>query len=157
MKVRDFMTTNVVTVSPETTAQEVAELLSKYTFGAAPVVDHEGNVVGVISDSDLVSQDIKIEFPTYFKFVDGYVMAPGRLRDFEEQLERATKKTAEGLMSAPALTIGPDQDLREAATLMMKHHIDQLPVVEQGSLVGIVSKGDIVKWMASSNDDEIEE
>lgn len=154
MKVQDYMTREVVVAHPHTTAKELAELLSSHTFGAVPVVDGEGVVIGVVSDSDLVSQDIKIEFPTYFKFVDGYVMAPGRLREFEEQLERATKKTAQGLMSEPPLVIEPTADLRDAATVMMQNHVDQLPVVEEGKLVGIISKGDIVRWMASVAADE---
>lgn len=153
MMVQEYMTTEVYTVSPQTSAQELARIFSSHKFGAVPVVDDEGHVLGIVSESDLVGQEIKIEFPTYFQFVDGYVFAPGKLREFEEKIEHASKRSAEGLMTKPALVVHPETGLREAATLMVERKIDQLPVVNADKvLVGIISKGDIVRWMAAEHE-----
>lgn len=151
MKVRDFMTTEVKTATLNMTAHEIAQVLSGERFGALPVLDAEDKVVGVVSDSDLVSQDVKVTFPSYFAFADGYLFAPGKLRAFEEQLKRSSSNTAAGLMSSPAFTISPEAELSDAATLMTDNHVDQLPVVEDDKLVGIISKGDIVRWMSAQS------
>lgn len=152
MRVQEYMTQDVQWVQPQTTASEIAKIFAHKPFSSLPVVSESGQVVGIVTESDLVSQEIKLEFPSYFQFVDGYFFAPGKLKEFEDKIDHASKKTAEGLMSSPVYVVHPDTDLSEVASILMEKKISQLPVVDEDKkLLGIISKGDIVRWMAAQH------
>jgi len=113
---RDIMTTNVATVSLLDNAFEVAERMEQLNVGAIPVVDGN-NLVGMITDRDLV------------------------LRGYAQK--RSGSSSVEGLMTTDIVVGTPEMSVDEAARLMAERQIRRLPVVENGSLVGIVSIGDL--------------
>jgi CBS domain-containing protein len=134
--VRDVMTEYVVVVRPETPFREIVDALASRRVSAVPVIDPDNRVVGVVSENDLLH---KIEF-------GGHEAA----RLFDGRRRRAVKSKAAGdtaaeLMTAPAITIGPDATLAEAARRMEELRVKRLPVVEAGRLVGIVSRSDVLK------------
>jgi CBS domain-containing protein len=141
MKVRDVMTTRVVSVSPETPLKEVARLLADKGISGVPVVGQGGEVLGVISEADflLKEQDAPAArrslLSWLFEAIDGQPASPDKLR--------AT--TAGQAMTSPAIVIGPEHEVREAAAIMIRGRINRLPVVEDGELVGIVTRADLVK------------
>jgi CBS domain-containing protein len=141
--VRDVMTTAVSTISPETRLKEAAGRLRSGGFSALPVVDRGGRVVGILSEADLL---VKAERPAPAPALRSYARS--------EQRERWAGILACHLMSRPAMTVGPDAVLAEAAHLMHRHGIKRLPVVDSaGRPVGIVSRGDLLKVFLRGDED----
>ena len=137
-RVRDVMTPEVVTVDEHASFKDIATLIAERRVSAVPVLDREGRVLGIVSEADLV---LKEEFP------EG--PAGGRLFQGRRQREdraKAAGDTAAELMTAPAVTVGPDATVSEAARLLHRHGIKRLPVVDPaGPLLGIVSRADLLK------------
>lgn len=149
-KVRDVMTTPVVTVSDSASFKEIVRLLHEHRISALPVVDAEGRIVGVVSEADLL---LKEEYVPGQKGT-GALIALGRKR-----LERrkAAGLVARQLMTQPAVTVRPEAPVQEAARLMHGRRVKRLPVVdEEGRVVGIVSRADLLKVFLRS-DEEIQE
>ena len=144
--VRDVMTSDVVTVDEQASFKEIAALITGRRVSALPVLDADGRVLGIVSEADLV---LKEEFP------EG--PAGGRLFQGRRQREdraKAAGETAAELMTSPAVTVGPDATVAEAARLLHRHSIKRMPVVDPaGPLLGIVSRADLLKVFLRSDAD----
>lgn len=146
MRVREAMTVDVLTTGPDTTLKEAAILMARRGISGMPVVDADKRVVGVVSEADVLVKEANQR------------RSGGLLRWLVEPdpawTSRADAITVGEAMSAPALTIAPDRPLAEAATTMLEEGINRLPVVdEDGSLVGLVSRGDLVRAFARTDDE----
>jgi len=131
--VRDIMTTDVVTVRPDTPHQTVAAMLRQHRVSGFPVADDDGKVVGVVTETDLVA------------------LVAGRRHSRHRAAEQAT---AGDLMSHPAVTVGPDDPVKTAARLMRKQRLQRLPVVDRdGRLAGIVSRSDVLSVFQRSDEE----
>jgi CBS domain-containing protein len=145
MKVEDVMSTDVVTVHPETPLKAVAEQLVAHRISGLPVVNDRGEVVGVISEADLLVKE-----------GGSTPRRPGLLAwlleptDPQVQLKLEARVAGEA-MSSPAVTIAPFRSLVAAAQEMLERGINRLPVVRDGRLVGIVSRADLVRAFARSD------
>jgi len=136
------MTTNAVTVSPGTVYKDVVECLRTRQVSAVPVVDSEDRVIGVVSEADLL---LKEERP------DGGPGGPRLHRHGD--VAKAQALSAAALMTAPAVTVGPEATLTEAARLMHRKHVKRLPVVDaDGRLLGIVSRADLLQPFLRSDE-----
>ncbi len=141
------MTSDVVVVRRDATVPEVARLLWTHRISGLPVVDDAGAVVGIVTELDLMVRNANLRFPTYLRVLD--VMIPlGMPRDFDEEMRRALATTAGDLMTSPVVTVQPDTDLADAATLMVDKRVNPVPVLQDGRLVGIISRSDFVRLMA---------
>jgi CBS domain-containing protein len=140
--VRNVMTSPVTTILPDTGLKEAAARLRSGGFSALPVVDAHGRLVGVLSEADLL---VKAERPAP-RATDSYA---GRERDAQWAGTLACH-----LMSRPAVTVGVDTPLAEAAHLMLRHGLKRLPVVDVAARpVGIVSRGDLLQVFLRSGDE----
>jgi CBS domain-containing protein len=129
-RVRDVMTTSVVSVDRITPYKEIVALLAKHRIGGMPVLSMGRHVTGIVTDGDLVAVEAR-HAPGWSGF---------RRRRQQHQLR------AEQLMTAPAITIHPDAPIASAARTMTQHHVHRLPVVDaDGTLVGIVGRRDLLK------------
>jgi len=146
MKVTDIMSPNVATVAPDATVQDVAALMVRRRISGIPVVDEGGHVLGVISEGDLIRRP---EMGT-----DKPLSRWAALMTGQEQKARDFVKThglhAQEVMSKPVVTIAADATLNEAAAHMEKSKIKRLPVVENGRLVGILTRADLLRTLAAS-------
>jgi CBS domain-containing protein len=142
--VADIMVTDIVTARPDMSVKELAELLRERGVGGAPVVDDDGSVVGMVTDGDLMALDADLHFPHYIQFLDSVIYLE-RASKFEERLKKAVAATVRDIMTDEVLTVGPDDPVRKAATLMSDHKIDRVPVEKDGKLVGIVGRHDVLK------------
>ncbi len=149
MKIEQLMQRDVVAVTPETTLKEVARLLAQHHISGVPVRDADGNVLGVVSEADILRKE-EGEPPAYGG-VFGWAL--GRRHGDERWLHA---RTAAEAMTAPARTVTPAATTAEAARLMSTHGVNRLPVVDGGRLVGIVSRADLVRAFQRP-DEEIEE
>jgi CBS domain-containing protein len=146
MRVAEVMTTEVLTVRPETTLKEVAELLGSRGISGAPVVDAAGHVIGVVSEADILAKERKPRRAGRLE----------RLFAHETVDRKAAARTAGEAMTAPALTIGAERRVDAAATTMLDRSVNRLPVVDrEGVLVGIVTRADLVRAFVHT-DDQIE-
>jgi CBS domain-containing protein len=143
VKVRDAMTREVITVSPDTSVKEIAEILLKKKIGGVPVVDGD-RLVGIVTEEDLIMKNVKLRFPTYIQLLDAVIYLES-LKKYEEELRKAVGALAKDVMTENPYTISPDAELEEAATLMVEKGISRLPVVENDRLIGIITRRDILK------------
>lgn len=141
---RDIMTPDPVTVGPELTVTEAAHLMSEKRIGALPVVE-KGRMVGLVTEGDLIMQDVKVHFPTYLSLLGGYVFAPGANERLETALRKAVAATVADVMTREPITVTADALVTDVATLMVERDIARIPVMDGDAVVGIVSKSDIVR------------
>jgi CBS domain-containing protein len=144
--VSDVMTRDVATVRGGTGYKEIADLLVSRSVSAVPVVDEDRQVLGVVSEADLLAK---------LEYADRMPRHPLAVRRVGAGRRRATGETAAELMSAPAVVIGTGATVARAARLMDAARVKRLPVVdEQGRLVGVVSRRDLVR-LYSQTDEQI--
>jgi len=137
MKVDQLMTRDVVTVTPETSLRDAASLLSTRKISGVPVVDGSGTVVGILSEADILAK-VSGERPR------GGLL--GWLLETDVTLgDKIRARTVGEAMTAPAITIAPNRPVHEAAARMVSESVNRLPVVEDGKLVGIVTRADLVR------------
>jgi len=141
---RDIMTPDPISVSRDLSVTEAAKIMVDQRIGALPVVE-EGKLVGLVTEDDLIMQDVKVEFPTYIHLLDGFIMYPPATARFESELKKAVGATVADVMTADAVTVQADTPVGDIATLMVEQEVDRVPVLEGERLVGIVSKSDIVR------------
>ena len=145
MRAIDVMVRDVVTVHPETDVAEAIKLLAEHDVSALPVVDPAGNLVGVLSEADLIRRaEIGTEKhrPWWLEAVTGGSTLAG------EFAKSHGKKVGE-VMTSGAIAVSEDAPLSEIATLFERKRIKRVPVVKDGKLVGIVSRSNLVQALAS--------
>ncbi|MDI6615905.1 MAG: CBS domain-containing protein [Syntrophaceae bacterium] len=146
LKAGDIMTKEVIAVHPETEIVQAARLLLEHHINGLPVVDQEGRLKGIICQDDLVTQQKKIPIPSYFILLDSLIPLTSQ-KDIEKALKKMAAVTVGEAMSTDLITVGPDTELEEIATLMVKHNIHTVPVIDGGKLVGVIGKEDILKTL----------
>jgi len=150
--VSTIMTTNVVTLSPEQSVAEAADLLSERAIGAAPVVDESGTVVGLLRDEDLLLTESNLHAPTAIEFLGAELIWPPSMHRYEAELRRAAASKVSELMSTDFATVAPADTIESLATLMHDKGSSHVPVVdENGALVGIVARGDLIRFLAATS------
>jgi CBS domain-containing protein len=146
LKVKDIMTRKVKTVSPETEIAQAAKLLLSERINGVPVVNNTGEVVGILCQSDLIAQQKSIPIPSLFTLLDGYIPLTLLSRLDKEVEKIAATKVGHAMTSDPT-TVNSDTDIEKVAALMVEKNYHTLPVVDDGKLVGIVGKEDILKTL----------
>lgn len=148
MQASDVMTRDVVSVSPETPVREVAQTLLRHGISAVPVVDSVGWPVGMVSEGDLVARDdgARLSRRDWWLSLIAEEKAPED--DFLKKLREAGR-TAGDVMAQPVVTIGEDTSLGEIGRLLAQYRIKRVPVVKDGHMVGIVSRADLLRVLAS--------
>jgi CBS domain-containing protein len=145
MIVRDVMTENVFTVTAETPLKVVATRMLEYAVSGMPVVEEEDQVVGVVSETDILFKERRA--PDRKGVVDW-------LLHYAEDppLAKLDARTAGEAMTTPAVTIASGRSVADAATLMLDVRVDRLPVVDGGRLVGILTRSDLVRAFTRSDE-----
>jgi len=144
---KDIMTRDVVTVKPETSIEELASLLVKHQISGVPVVDDAGDLYGIVTENDLISQNKRLHIPTVVSFLDAAIYLESS-KKFEQEVKRITATKAGDICARKVLTIAEDTTLVDIATIMDEKKTHLLPVVKNGKMVGIVGKRDVVKAVA---------
>jgi len=146
MKAKDIMTTEVISVYPETRIADAAKLLLERHLNGLPVIDHEGNLVGIICQSDLIFQQKKIPVPTVFTFLDGLFPLTS-YKDLEKEVGKIAAAAVKDAMVPSPITVEPDTSLEDIATIMVRYNIHTLPVVEGDRVVGVIGKEDVLRTL----------
>jgi CBS domain-containing protein len=147
LKARDIMTTEVLTVSPETSIAALSKTLENRKIGGLPVVDKGGRLLGVITQSDLVERARDLELPPAINILDFhfYLQIPSHLL---QRVEKMLGTTVGDCMTPNPVTVAPDTPVSRIAALMAKQKVHTIPVLEGGKIVGVIGKMDLVRAMA---------
>ncbi len=140
----DIMTTNVITVNPETEILQAVQLLLENRINGLPVIDDQDRLVGIVCQSDLIVQQKRVRVPSLFTLLDGYISLSSA-RHFEREVEKIAASQVRQAMTPNPASIAPETAVEEVATLMVEKNYHTLPVVSDGRLVGIVGKEDMLR------------
>lgn len=142
MNVKEIMTRDVITVSPTASIRQAAQLMADHGVSGLPVVDDEGNVVGILSEGDLIVRQKPRERAPWWRlfFAEGERLA----RDYQ----KAVGTIVAEVMTRAVISVSPESPIESVAAILDQHRIRRLPVVADGQLLGIVSRGDLVKALA---------
>jgi CBS domain-containing protein len=127
---------------------DVAKIMVAKSIGGIPVVDDTGELIGIVTESDLVVQDTDVKFPSFVSFLSGYVFVPGSLHKFDEKFKKAVASTAGNVMTEDVVTVDASDSAEHAATLMTHKKLKRFPVISEGKLVGILTMADIIKLIS---------
>src|SRR5262245_34454869 len=145
MKAAHIMMSNVVSVQPETTILQAADLMLRHGISGLPVVDSDGHIVGIVTESDFLRRAETGTQRQRSRWVQFFV-GPGRLA---EDYVRSRSRRVEDVMTQPVHTIDEHTPLSEVVELMERHRIKRLPVLRDRKVVGIVSRANLVHALAS--------
>ena len=146
-RVKHIMTVDVVSVSPSASVGRVARLMHERAISGLPVVDIDQKILGMVTDLDLILLNTRIEAPHFLPLLDGRIPLETPTH-FKKRIQHAAGTTAKDLMTEEVLTVGPEEDVETLAALMVKEHVNPIPVVDEGRLIGVVSRADVIRWMA---------
>jgi CBS domain-containing protein len=147
--VRDIMDADPATVAPDTSVEEVVRTLREHELPGVPVIDGDGRLAGVVTEADLVLPDDQgdLHLPHYINLFGGTVFLEP-LGRFEDRLRKAFASKASDMMTTDPDTVEPDTSVQEAARLVHDSGHNRLPVVEDGRLVGVVTRLDLLGALA---------
>jgi CBS domain-containing protein len=148
--IREIMDAEPATVRPDTPVEDVVRLLRDHELPGLPVVDETGACVGIVTEADLVLPDDQgdLHIPHYVNLFGGTVFLEP-LGRFERRLRKAFASSAADMMTADPDSVGPDSTVRDAARLIHESGHNRLPVVEDGRLVGVVTRMDVLGALAA--------
>jgi len=145
MKAQDVMVHDVLTVKPDADVADAIKLLAEHDISALPVVDANGNLVGILSEADLL---VRIEDDEHrHRWWVEALMPAGKLA--QEFTKEHGKKVSE-VMSTNVVSASEDTPVSEIAALLERHRIKRVPIVAKGKVVGIVSRSNLIQALASS-------
>jgi CBS domain-containing protein len=148
LKVKDIMTEDLITFLPDTEIAHATKLLLEKGINGVPVVDEMGSLVGILCQSDLIAQQKKLPIPSFFTFLDGFIPLTS-IKQLEREAQKIAATTVAHAMTPNPVTVRPETSVEEVAALMVGKNFHTLPVVDEGKLVGIVGKKDVLKTLMS--------
>ena len=146
LKVKDIMTKELITVSPDTEIVHATKLLLENRINGVPVTDETGKLVGILCQSDMIAQQKKLPVPSFFTFLNGLITLTS-MKQFEKQVQKIAATTVAHAMTPNPVTVRPDTDIEEVAAIMVDNNFHTIPVVGEGELMGIVGKEDILRTL----------
>jgi predicted transcriptional regulator len=147
LKAEDIMSREVITVNENASVRDLASLFISHDISGAPVVDATGKVIGVVTENDLIFQNKKVHLPTAVAILDAFLFLE-RPEKMEKELKKIAGAKVGDICSRNLISVGPETELEELATLMAEKKIHTLPVMEGEQLVGVIGKSDIIRLIA---------
>ena len=145
MLAKDVMKTELVTVGEDTPVKEIARKMLDHDISGLPVVNGQGEILGVISELDLMRKQIKPNEPSIWTMIWG--MDPEREKQHRDAIRKYMGKTAGDVMTAPAMTVDASDSLEKVGNLMFNKKIKRVFVTEGGKLVGVISRSAFTKLL----------
>lgn len=146
---KDIMTKEIISVDPAMMIEKFAALLLEKKISGAPVVDDDGNLIGVVTENDLIDQAKNVHIPTVISILDSFLFLenPAKL---DEEIQKMAGRTVGDICTKKTHSVDEDTSLNDLATIMAEKRIHTLPVVKNGSLVGVIGKSDIIRSIITS-------
>jgi CBS domain-containing protein len=146
-KVSEFMTTELLTLTPDMPIDKAVSVLIDRGVHGAPVVEN-GTLVGILTDGDLVIGESRIHVPSMLLIFGEFAMWPPSVRKFERESEKSIATTVGEAMTRGVHTVGPEDGIEDVATIMHERHFTMMPVVDEGQLVGVISREDLLRALS---------
>lgn len=146
LKAKDIMTRNVISVQPDTGIEELARLFMEKGISAMPVVKDDGQLFGVVTETDLVAQDRPLHLPTVVSIFDWVIYLESE-KEFKKEVEKITARKVDEICSTEVVTCSPETPVSEVAALMTENKAHLIPVVEDDKVVGVVARLDVIRSM----------
>ena len=143
----EIMTRKVVTVNKSLSIKELSKLFIENRFNGIPVTDDNDNVIGVVTQGDLIEQNKNLHIPTVIALFDAVLFLESE-KKFEADVKKLTGTTVEDIYHKNAISVSPDADINQVTTLMAEKDIHTLPVLDGDKLVGVIGKRDVIRAMA---------
>lgn len=144
MKAKDIMTKEVITVGADEKVENVVKLLMEYNITGLPVVDESKHIIGIITEGDLIYRSNELKMPRYLSILDSYIFFENP-NNLEKQIKKMIGYVVRDVMTEKVITGDIEDTVEKLANLMTNHKVNRIPIVENGVLVGIVSRRDIIK------------
>jgi CBS domain-containing protein len=150
LKAKDIMTKDVITVVETSTIEELARILVEHRISGAPVVDGSGNLVGIVTENDLIRKNKRFHIPTVVRLFDAFIMLQSQSM-IEEEIKAMAAVTVEDIYKKEVVTVTEETPVDEIATIMSERGVHLLPVVRGNKIRGIIGKMDIIKGLSLGN------
>ena len=147
MLAKDIMKTPVITVSADMTIEEVAKLLRQNRISGVPVVDGDGNVLGVVSEMDVMRKTVRPDTPSIWQLFLWEFTDIKKHYEYDDIQRRCLAQTAGEIMTAPAICADENDDLKKIGETIFDHRIKRVFITRQGKLVGVVSRSSFMKLL----------
>ena len=145
MRVKDVMTPKVISVGADETVVNAARLMLRHQISGLPVIDKEGELVGIVTEGDFLRRGELGTQRRRSKWLE-FVLGPGKLA---QEYVQASSKKVEDVMTPDPRTIGEDESLETVVDMMERHRIKRIPVTRGGRVVGIISRANLMHALAS--------
>lgn len=155
MQIKEIMTTDVITCSPDEPVKHAALLLREHKISGIPVVEEE-KVVGMVTGSDILKllqvpeKSSQLWLPSPFEVIEVPLRELISWEEAKHALDDVGAKSLADVMSSPVVTADVSDTLETVASKMVKHNINRMPVLDDGKLAGIVTRQDVISGMAMS-------
>ena len=150
LKASQIMTRQVLTISPEMSVEELARLLLRKDVTGAVIVDKKGKLLGVVTEGDLIAKEKNLHLPTVATLFDAVIYLETS-DHFKGELNRMVATRVEDIYTRDPVTIGPEDNLADIATIMSEKRIHFLPVMNQDRVEGVVGRREILRALAEEN------
>ena len=147
MQAKDLMRENVITVGKEAVLKEAALLMSKNRVSGLPVVEDNGDIIGIITDSDILRYRQKINLPEYMRLLE-YFIEEIDPESIEDNIRVILNKRVKDVMTTRLITVTEDTYIGQIISKFAEHHISRIPVVKKKKLVGIIAREDVIRAFA---------
>ena len=145
---KDVMKTDIISVLPETPVKEVARLMIDNKISALPVVNKFNEIVGVVSENDLISKIVKPQEPGLMTYLFHAALATSHeVLGYRKAMTRWNAKTAEDAMTAPAICVKPEDTVETVGQVMLDDKVKRVFVAEEGHLLGVISRSVFVELL----------
>ena len=146
--VTEIMSTDVLAFHRDTSLEEAVSELSRRGISGAPVVDEDGELVGLLDDSDLLLSEARVHAPSAVEILGAYIPLPGSMDRFRDEVQHALARTVGEIMDPDPPVLEPTATAEDVATAMLERDVSRVPIVgPDRRVVGIVSRGDLVAAM----------
>jgi len=142
-----IMTENVLTVTKNTSIKDLSDLFIKHKVNGFPVVGDEGQLVGIVTEKNLIEQSKNLHIPTVIALFDAVIYLESG-KKFEDEVKRFNATQVKDIYTPNVVTVSPEAGINEIASLMAEKSVHSIPVVDGKKILGIIGKLDIIKGLA---------
>lgn len=148
MKAKDIMVRDVITVHQNDSIESVARILVSHNISGVPVVNDAGNLVGMVTEGDLLYKEVNPRLPDYVNVLGAIIFYNG-VEQFHDDFKKLIAGRAREIMTDEVITVSEDTELQEVAQIMVENGIKRVPVVKDQKMIGIISRCDMIKTLIS--------